>query len=269
MRASINGYNVHYILSGSAGGHPVTFVHGFPFSLEMWSAQTDAVTGAGFRTLAYDVRGHGSSDVGDGQYTIEAHVDDLFALLDQLKIERTAIVGLSMGGYIALRALEREPARFSAVVLCDTKSEADNDEGRIRRATSARMVKKSGSAAYAAEYVKSMFTEESFTARRAAVESIRQIIARTPPLSIAGTLIALAARTDTSHSLASIAVPALILVGEKDAVTPLPSAQSMHEKIRGSELHVVPAAAHLSNIENPAFFNEKLLSFLKQSLPGS
>jgi 3-oxoadipate enol-lactonase len=269
MRASVNGFNIHYLLSASTGGHPVTFVHGFPFSLSMWSEQIDSVSAAGFRTLAYDVRGHGSSDVGDGQYTIEAHVDDLFALLDQLKIEKTAIVGLSMGGYITLRALEREPARFTAAVLCDTKSEADNDEGRVRRAVSARSVKKTGSAAYAADYVKLMFTEESFTARAAAVESIRQTIARTPPLSIAGTLIALAARTDTSPSLGAITVPTLILVGERDVVTPLPSAQSMHAKIRGSELHVVPGAAHLSNIENPAFFNKQLLAFLKKALPGS
>jgi pimeloyl-ACP methyl ester carboxylesterase len=209
------------------------------------------------------------SDVGDGQYTIESHVDDLFALLDHLKIPKGVIVGLSMGGYITLRALEREPGRFVGAVLCDTRSEADTDEGRIKRAASVRGVKKSGSAAFAADYVKMMFVQETFSGNPAVVESIRQIIAHTPPLSIAGTLIALAARTDTTASLGKISVPTLILVGERDTVTPPPSSQSMQAKIPDAELYVVPGAAHLSNLDNPAFFNEQLLTFLKRVSPGS
>ncbi len=267
MRAFLNGSNIHYDLSGNPAAPAVTFVHGFPFSLEMWKGQIGAAAAAGYRTMAYDVRGHGSSDVGDGQYTVESHVDDLCSLLDHLKIPKTVIVGLSMGGYITLRAMEREPGRFTAAVLCDTRSEADTDEARIRRASSAKSVKKTGSTTYAAEYVKLMFTKESFTSNPAAVELIRGIIARTPPLSIAGTLIALAARTDTTASLASIRIPTLILVGERDTVTPPSSAESLHVKIPGSELHVVPGAAHMSNLENPAFFNAALTTFLKKSIP--
>ena len=266
MRALLNGLNLNYSLAGESAAPPVLFVHGFPFSLEMWREQIDAVAAEGFRAVAYDIRGHGMSDVGDGQYTIESHVDDLFALLDHLKIPKSVIVGLSMGGYIALRALEREPGRFVGAVLCDTRSEPDTDEGRVKRAASVRSVKKSGSYAYAADYVKMMFAQETFSANPAAVESIRQIISRTPPLSIAGTLIALAARTDTTASLEKISVPTLILVGERDAVTPLPSSQSMKAKIPGAELHIVPGAGHLSNLDNPAYFNEKLLAFLKRVL---
>ncbi len=269
MRALVTGTSLHYDLAGKTAGTPVVFVHGFPFSLEMWRGQIDAVSAEGFRALAYDIRGHGMSDVGDGQYTIESHVDDLFALLDHLKIGKAAIVGLSMGGYIALRAMEREQGRFSAAVLCDTKSEADNDEGKIRRAASARAVKIDGSTAYAAVYVKSMFTSETFSANPGIVERVQQVIAHTPPLSIAGTIIALAARTDTTGSLGAIAIPTMILVGEKDTVTPLLSSQSMQSRIRGAELHIVPGAAHLSNLENPSFFNDKLVKFLKRASPGT
>lgn len=268
MRALLNGSNLHYFLVGESTAPPILFVHGFPFSLEMWRGQIDAVVSQGFRAVAYDIRGHGMSDVGDGQYTIESHVDDLFALLDHLKMPKAVIVGLSMGGYITLRALEREPGRFVAAVLCDTKSEPDTDEGRLKRAASVRSVKKDGSNAFATEFIKVIFARETLSANPAAVESIRQIIARTPPLSIAGTLIALAARTDTTASLGKISVPTLILVGEQDPVTPPPSSQSMKAKIPGAELHIVPAAAHLSNIDNPAYFNDKLLTFLKRVLPG-
>lgn len=268
MRALLNGSTLHYVVSGNAAAPPVVFVHGFPFSHEMWRGQMDVVASEGYRAIAYDVRGHGLSDVGDGQYTIESHVDDLFALLDHLKLDKSTIVGLSMGGYIALRALEREQRRFGAVALCDTRSEADTDEARVKRAVSARTVKQTGSAAYAADYVKSMFTPESFTTHPAAVEMIRQIIARTPPLSIAGTLIALAARTDTTGSLAAVTVPALILVGERDTVTPPPFSRSMQSRIPHAELHIVPGAAHMSNLENPAYFNDKLVSFLKRAATG-
>jgi pimeloyl-ACP methyl ester carboxylesterase len=217
--------------------------------------------------VAYDLRGHGQSDVGDGQYTIESHVDDLIALLDHLKIAKTVIVGLSMGGYVTLRALERNPERFNAAVLCDTRSEPDTDEGKVKRAGGIKNVKKNGSEAYANDFIKAVFAKESFEKIPAVVESIRGIIAHTPPLSIAGTLLALAARTDTTTSLASIAIPTLILVGEHDIITPPSASKALHERIRGSELHVVPSGAHMSNLENPGFFNEKLLAFLRRAAP--
>jgi len=264
MRAFINGCNIYCVASGDANAMPLLFIHGFPFSHRMWLSQMEAVDAAGFRPIAYDIRGHGLSDVGDGQYTIESHVDDLFALMDHMKVSRAVVAGLSMGGYITLRALEREPSRFVAAVLCDTRSEADTDEARIRRAESAKSVKTGGSAAYAESYVKQMFAPATFGANPAAVETIRSIIAGTPPLSIAGTLIALAARTDTTRSLAAVNIPALIMVGDQDTVTPLSSAQALHAGIRGSELHVVPGAAHMSNMENPAFFNDKLIAFLRR-----
>ncbi|HTO93504.1 MAG TPA: alpha/beta hydrolase, partial [Bacteroidota bacterium] len=141
-------------------------------------------------------------------------------------------------------------------------SEPDTDEARVRRAGAMKAVKAEGSASYAEGYVRQMFAPRSFTENPAAVETIRSIIAGTPPLSIAGTLLALAARTDTTRSLGAVNIPALIMVGDQDTVTPLASARALHEGIKGSELHVVPGAAHMSNMENPAFFNEKLLAFL-------
>ena len=262
MIATINGDPFNYVDSGNRSATPVIFLHGFPFSHEMWKPQLDVVE-KHHRAIAYDLRGHGLSFVGDGQFTIEGHVDDLIAMLDFLKIQKTIIVGLSMGGYITLRALERNPERFSAAVLCDTRSEADSDEGRLKRAAGIAAVKKNGSASFADGFVKAVFAEESVKTKAALVQSIHKIISYTSPLSIAGTLLALAARTDTTASLAKIKIPTLILVGEHDAITPPAASRAMHEKIPGSELHIVPHAAHMSNLENTDFFNEKLLSFLK------
>jgi 3-oxoadipate enol-lactonase len=264
MRAPVNGCNFFFSESGSPAGLPVVFVHGFPFSHEMWKAQVDALSPEGYRVLTYDVRGHGLSDVGDGQYTIEGHVDDLIGLLDHWKTSRVVIVGLSMGGYIALRALERNPERFCGAVLCDTRSETDPNEGKIRRARTMAMVKSRGSSAFADDFIKGVFAPATLSSNPSAVAMIRNIIVHTTPLSIAGTLLALAARTDTTASLAAISIPTLILVGELDATTPVASARAIHAAIPGSEIQIVPGAAHMSNIENPAAFNGALLPFLRR-----
>lgn len=263
MHATINGAAIYFTENGEPGDMPVLFVHGFPFSGAMWDLQLEAL-GRRYRTIAYDIRGLGRSEIGDGQYTIEGHVDDLVGLLDHLEIDKTVIVGLSMGGYIALRALERNPERFLAAVLCDTRSEADDNAGKLKRATGAAAVKRDGAAVFAESFVPAVFAPESLRTTPEAVKLIRNIITTTSPQAIAGHLIAMACRTDTTASLASIGIPTLIIVGEADTLTPPRLSQAMHERIPGSVLHQVPGAGHMSNLENPEFFNARLLEFLER-----
>ncbi len=261
MHVQVQTALLHVAEKGDAGAPPIVFIHGFPFSHKMWASQREAVSSS-FRTIAYDLRGLGESSMGDGQYTIEGHVDDLIALLDHLEIQQTVVVGMSMGGYITLRALERNPERFRAAVLCNTRSEADGNEAKISRARAMAAVKSRGSLWFAEDFVKKIFAPESFARVPDAVELIRTTIAHTPPLAIAGMLLALAARTDTTSSLAAIAVPTLILVGEHDTTTPPEASRSMFERIRGSQLHIIPGAAHMSPLENPGAVNEHLNTFL-------
>jgi pimeloyl-ACP methyl ester carboxylesterase len=110
---------------------------------EMWQSQIQMLNES-YRVVAYDLRGQGRSDTGDGQFTIEFLVDDLIALLDILKLKSAVLCGLSMGGYVALRASERYPDRVSGLILCDTKSEADTNESKLARTESIKAVKKDG-----------------------------------------------------------------------------------------------------------------------------
>jgi 3-oxoadipate enol-lactonase len=252
---------MHYSDYGDKSKAPVVFIHGFPFSQAMWEPQVEAFR-RDYRVITYDVRGHGLTGAGDGQYLLEIFVDDLIALLDHLKIQKAALVGLSMGGYIALRTVERNPDRVRAMVLCDTRAEADSNDAKIARAAAVRKIKAEGMSAYAEAFVKGIFSEDTFLNNQAAVQKIRSIIESNPPLGAIGTLIALAARTDYAASLAKISVPTLLLVGEKDVVTPVPVARIMQEKIRGAELHAITGAGHLSNLENPTVFNRFLRDFL-------
>lgn len=261
MNVTLRGIDISYDIAGQRTGTPVVLIHGFPFSREMWGPQVDALKETCY-VVTYDVRGHGNSAVGDGQYTLEFFVDDLIGLLDHLKLSSVVLAGLSMGGYIALRTIERHPERVRALVLCDTRSEADNNDGKVRRATQAKAVKWDGMEGFADAFLGTVFHTKSFETHPDEIALIRRIIESTSPTAVAGTLIALAARTDTTASLFNIKVPTLVLVGQHDAITPPSSSQAIQEKIANAEIHIIPRAGHMSNLENSEEFNRHLMEFL-------
>ena len=262
MNATVNGIDTYFTDQGDPSRDAVVLIHGFPFSHEMWSEQIELLK-TGYRVIAYDLRGHGRSGVGDGQYALEFFVDDLVGLLDQLKIRRAVLCGLSLGGYIALRAVERNPERIGGLILCDTQSQSDSNEAKLRRAATIKAVKTDGVNAYAEGFVKALFAPHTITAKPDVVERIKGTIRSTSPLGICGTLLALAGRTDATASLAGIRVPTLIIVGEHDTITPPSRSEEMRSKIPDSVLHIIPDAAHMSNLENPEAFNKQLLDFLE------
>lgn len=264
MLAAVNGINLYYTDIGRPDTMSILFVHGFPFSSDMWKGQIQMIQSRkkNFRIIAYDLRGHGKSDIGDGQYTIELFIDDLIALLDHLQIEKTILCGFSMGGYIALRAIERNPDRVKALILCDTMSAADSNEAKIRRANSVKLVKKEGIERFAEGFLKAVFTPVTLQSKPDIIDEIRRIIPSNSPAGICGALIAMAARTDTTESLYKINVPMLVLVGEQDTVTATSAAKIMQEKIPNAKLRIIEQAGHMSNLENVARFNQHLAEFL-------
>lgn len=213
--------------------------------------------------ITYDLLGHSRSSAGDGQYTIELFVDDLIALMDRLKIGKTILCGFSMGGYIALRTIERNPDRFNTLILCDTMSAADSNDAKLRRAKSVKLVKDEGVERFAEGFLEAVFAPETFAARPDAVDGIKKIILSNSPLGICGALLAVAGRTDTTDSLSRITVPTLILV-EHEAITPPDAARLMHDRIPNSKLRLVENAAHMSNLENRETFNAHLAKFVDE-----
>ena len=245
---------------GMADKATLIFIHGFPFNRTMW-AQQAALYQRDFRVVTYDQRGHGESELGNTHYMFEFFVDDLIGLMDQLKIDRAILCGLSMGGYVALRAAERNPERVRGLILCDTKSEADSDAGKLKRASDLRMIQEQGLNIFAEKFSKAVLSPRNIS-NTDIVECVRQMIMGNKPEGVQATLIALATRTDTTASLRRVQVPTLILVGEDDALTPPAASLAMHGRITNSEHTVIPNAGHMSNIENPSFFNARLTDFL-------
>lgn len=265
MEVLVNGVKLFYTDSGKLGSPTIVFLHGFPFDHTMWREQVSVCEPA-YRVITYDQRGHGKSGVGDGHYLFEFFTDDLFGLLDHLRISKAILCGLSMGGYTALRAVERSPDRIQGLILCDTRSEPDSDEAKLKRAANLRTIQKEGIPAFAETFLKAIFAPSSFTDKPTVVDQIRRTILANPPAGVKGTLIAIATRTDTTPSLSKIQAPTLILVGDQDTVTPPAAAALMHGQISGSTMAIIPHAGHISNLENPDIFNCEMMKFLNEAI---
>lgn len=253
---------LNYISTGNPAGIPVVFVHAFPLNQSMWSEQVEAVKDIA-HVITFDIRGFGKSSL-DAPYTLEFIVDDLIGLLDQLKIPKAVVCGLSMGGFVALRAIERNPERFMGAVLADTKSEPDSDSSKLGRYKALKTIEQSGVEKFIDEFLRSSIAPDNRTKNSKIFDQASTIARSNPTAGISAGLLALTSRTDTSAGLNGIRVPVLIMQGEMDTVIPIASAKSLHEKISSSEFFIIPKAGHLSNLENPEAFNERLIQFLKK-----
>ncbi len=254
---------VSYVDSGPKDAQAILFIHGFPLNKTMWNMQLNALK-SNYRTIAYDVRGHGDSAIGSEDFSIELFVKDLIDFLDALKIEKIMLCGLSMGGYIALNAVLNHPSRFDGLILCDTNCAADSPETVEKRMNTIENIKNEGIEKYANESVKNLFAPSSFQTKTSEIKEAGDMIMGTSQLAIFRTLHALASRKETCSRLSEIKTPTLILVGKEDKITPPETAKVIHEGIDGAKLFILDDAGHLSNMENPTQFNKHISDFISQ-----
>ena len=262
INITINNLTVSYSDHGPDDAPVIIFIHGFPLNKSMWNIQVEALK-ENYRVIAYDIRGHGNSDPGIDEFSIELFVIDLLRLMEKLKIEKSILCGLSLGGYIALNAVLKHPDRFDGLILNDTQCIADTPEIKENRCNAIISIKEKGVQQYADEIIKNLFAPESFTKKKNVIDAVKEMIISTPKQSLCNTLHALAERKETCTQLPEINIPVLIMVGKEDKITPIPAAQQMHEKILNSKLEIIQQAGHLSNLEDPTTFNTHLVKFLE------
>ena len=259
----IDGINV--IEHGNPENQTIIFIHAFPLCNRMWDSQVEVLKND-YHVIVYDNRSFGYSDDDSGSLTIDTHVDDLFSITDELKIAKPVICGLSMGGYIALRAMERNSSLFKAVILCDTRSLADDNAGKIKRFEQIKQIKAGGRNEYVEELLKNLISPKTLDGdadKQKIVDFIKEIASWQKDSAIAGALLTMAARTDTTDSLVNVNMPALIIVGADDKFTPESPSRLMNEKLKGSALKIIPDAGHFANMENSEVFNSEIIKFLK------
>src|SRR5713101_6688836 len=255
-----DGVSLHYLDEGQ--GAPVLLLHGFPLNGESFRPQIDALSPR-YRLLVPDHRGFGRSGLAPGQEVTEMSriARDALALLDHLRIPAAVIGGLSMGGYATMALLRHDPGRVRGLVLADTRATEDDAAGKKRREELARATLERGSQVLVEAFLPLLLSANAAPALR---NQVGEMIAKCPPLGAAAALRGMAARGDSQDILARYAGPALILVGEKDALTPVENSSQMLKLMSGARLIVIPGAGHLSNMEAPDAFNRSLDDLLSE-----
>ena len=260
MKKNIGGLSV--LVEGNQKNRAIIFLHGFPYDHTMWHEQVAALSEE-YYCVAYDIRGLGGSSVGDGQFTMESFVDDLEMLIGELRIEIPPIVcGFSMGGYIVLRALERMEKAFSAVILCDTASHADDNEGKLNRSDVIRRINAQGLSSFSKNFIGHCFSEGYKKEHKEVVDKRIAKSMKFNSIGVKGCLFAMLTRNDMTSFLPSITIPTLVLCGEHDGLTPPAKMKAMAEQIPGAQFVLIKNAAHMSVVENPEECNEAIKAFL-------
>lgn len=259
----LSGEKVISYTDSEQGDYTLLFIHGFPFNKNLWTPQLNYLSTI-CRVVAYDVRGYGNSSRVSADFTVDDLADDLVQLIQTLQLSRVILCGLSMGGYIALNVISRYPEHVAGLILCDTQCTADTDETRETRFRSIGIIENGGKDVYIQTSLKNLFAPQSFEKIPEAVEAIRTIMHQADAEVICNTLRALASRHETCSALSKIKVPALIICGEEDVITPVAKAEFMHQHIADSELVLIPGVGHVSNREASDIFNQSVQQFIQK-----
>jgi len=261
-QANVNGQTISYNERGR--GLPLVLVHGFPLDNRIWEGQVAALSDK-YRVIAPDLPGFGKSQP-PKSFTMESMADSLHAFLTEIKALPCALAGLSMGGYMSFAYERKYPTDLKAFILVDTKAEADTPDGKAGRNKMIETARTSGSPAIAAAMLPKMLSPQSQQTRPQLVQQAKEIMEACPPQTIEYALAAMRDRNDFRDCLPSVAEPTLIIVGETDAITPPPVAESMNKGIPHSKLVIVKGAGHLSPMEQPEQVNQALRQFLSSMI---
>jgi pimeloyl-ACP methyl ester carboxylesterase len=244
----------------------IIFLHGFPLDHSIWRHQLDFFS-TRYRCIAPDLRGFGGTTElvkpdKPAVVTIDTFADDVVALMDRIGVKKANIVGLSMGGYIALaiwRKLESRK-RVRRLVFVNSNAAGDDTETKALRKSFIDLIQNHGVKAYADEMLPRLLAPENMAARG---NEVRHMIERTKPETLTSTLNALAGRKDMLEWLRRVQVPTLVTVGEKDVISPVSASKKIEQGVDKAKLVVIPNTGHLSPLENPQALNEALFKFLK------
>ncbi len=263
-RVAVNGVNLAVDLRGE--GPAILFIHGYPLDHSIWEHQLAHLDG--WRRIVPDLRGMGQSDAPDLGYSMTTYAEDLLALLETLGVGQAVVCAMSMGGYIAFEMLRRAREKVRALILMDTRAEADSAEIRRGRDLSATQAREGGAAAIAAALLPRMLAAGVAAAQPELVERVRLMMAATPLAGLLGALAVMRDRPDSGTLLRSLSgLPTLVLVGDEDQLTPPPVVEAVAKAVPGAGFERIPGAGHLAMMERPEAVTPLLAAFLA-GLPG-
>jgi 3-oxoadipate enol-lactonase len=255
----VNGTKLHVRLEGPEAAPVVALVNSLATDLAIWDQQVPALV-PHYRVLRYDVRGHGRSDAPPSPYTMDLLTDDLFALLAHFKAGPAHVVGVSLGGLIAMAAALARPTDLAGIAVCDSRADMPPEFARGIDDRNV-LVREKGTQAIADMMVGRWFTPATLAAKPAYLETIRQMIRGTSVEGFTGCAAAIKL-SGLRARVAQIRVPALFVVGDQDAALPVELMRAMQAEVPNARFAEIEGAGHLANVEQPERFNAALLDFL-------
>jgi 3-oxoadipate enol-lactonase len=252
-------YTIREPRNGKAPRHTVVLSHAIGMDLTVWDEMANLLA-ADCRVIAYDHRGHGSSNAPEGMYTMATLADDAARLLRELDTGPVVWIGLSMGGMVGQEMALRHPSLIGALVIANSTS-AYPDAGRQMWQQRIETIRSQGLEAIA-DMVMSRYFHDAFREQNSAtIAHFRQRLLTTDVIGYIGCCNAVGA-VDTTSRLALISAPTLVIAGELDQGTPLAMAQLLADKIPQATLTVLQQASHISVIEQPRQFNDAVMGFI-------
>lgn len=239
-KTRVNDIELAYTRRGK--GNPLVLLHGYPLDHHLWDEIVPLLEDT-FDLIIPDLRGFGESTTVDAPYTMEDYAADIAGLLDQLGIQKAAIVGHSMGGYVALAFARLYPERVSGLGLVSSQAPADPPDRREARYKSAADVSEKGIGGV----VDTMAPK--FTADEKLQTLARQTMERQPREAYIGALKAMAERADSSVLLSSFKFPVVIIHGKADALIPIDRAREAKSAIPQAHLVELEGAGHIPMLE--------------------
>ncbi len=253
----------------AGAGRPMLLLHAFPLSSAMWEPQFVSL-GQVARILAPDLPGFGGSPLANPPWTLDSLADQLVQFLDDVHVqEPVVVVGLSMGGYLAMAMARRHAQRLAGLVLADTKAEPDDTDARTNRDRLIRVAQEHGVSAIVEAMLPKMTAPITQRTRPGVLDQLREMASGQSVAGVTAALAALRDRPDARPGLAEITLPTRVIVGASDLITPPDVAHRMAEAIPKCTLIDILGAGHMSNLERPDEFNAAVRSFLAvlQSTP--
>jgi pimeloyl-ACP methyl ester carboxylesterase len=242
-------------------GPPVVLLHPFPAHHEFWMPVASALLSR-YRLILPDLRGHGDSGVGEGPATMEKHAADLARIIDHAEVGRAAFVGVSIGGYVLFEFWRRSRGRISALVLCNTKAQADTPEASAGRLQAAADVLERGTEPFFQAMIPKLIGKTTRETRPDLVEGALRMMQKMSPDDVARVQQGMAERPDSAPILKAINIPTLLVTGDEDIMTGPPEAEFMYSNIPGSQMKIIPRAGHYSPWEQPEQIGKLLSQFL-------
>jgi 3-oxoadipate enol-lactonase len=250
--------DVHFVVEGPAHAPVVLLTGSLGSTLEMWDPQVPALT-EHFRVVRYDHRGHGKSPVVPGPFDLADLGADALALLDRLEVARAHVVGLSLGGMVAMWLAAHAPDRVDRVgLLCTSSMLGPASTWTDRAAT----VRAEGTRAVAGTVLERWFTP-AFAAREPALAARMQAMVADTPAEGYAACCEVIARMDLTADLAAITAPVLAIAGADDPATPPVHLETIVAGVPDGRLAVLDHAAHLANVEQARAVNRLLLDHLR------